>query len=139
MPGVTMAKASKNTKLPSIAAYLARQIDSQATLGKTQQQIAIEVGYERPNIIAMMCSGDVKVPIDKVPALARALDVDPVLLLRMALQQYWPNSAAAIAEIFGTLVTKNEVKVLETIRSATNNSDPVVTPALERKLRRCFE
>lgn len=132
-------KASTGTALSPVANYVARQIDIQATLGKTQKQIAKEVGYDHPNMISMMRNGHVKVPIDKVPALARALNMDPAFLMRLALQQYWPKSAVAIAQGFGTLLTRNEAKILDIIRSATNNSDPEVTPELERRLKNCFE
>jgi transcriptional regulator with XRE-family HTH domain len=133
-----MTKAPKTPILSGVAVYLAEQIKIQAALGKTQKQIATELGYERPNMIAMMCSGDVKVPIDKVPALARALNVDIPYLMRLTLVQYWPEAGEDIAEVFGT-VTRNEAKLLEIIRSAASHSDPEVTPELERKLRGCFE
>jgi hypothetical protein len=134
-----MKKATTGTALPPVAECIAKQIDIQATLGKTQRQIAIEVGYHRPNMISMMRHGEVKVPIDKVPALARALNMDPAFLMRLTLQQYWPKSAEAIAHVFGSILTRNEVKMLEVIRSATSNSDPEVTPELECKIRTVFE
>lgn len=133
-----MTKGSRTTAVPVVAVYLAKQVELQASLGKTRQQIATEAGYERPNMISMMCNGDVKVPIDKVPALARALNVDLSYLMRLTLVQYWPGSAEDIADVFGT-VTSNEAKMLGIIRSANNHSDPEVTPELERKLRGCFE
>ncbi|MGZ9053126.1 MAG: helix-turn-helix domain-containing protein [Rhodoplanes sp.] len=54
---------------------------------KSQREIAAELGYERPNIISMMKRGETKLPLDKVPALAKALHVDPAHLFRLALEQ----------------------------------------------------
>jgi transcriptional regulator with XRE-family HTH domain len=122
--------------LPPIAEYLGKQIDIAGSMGKTQRDISEEIGYERPNMVSMMRTGDTKVPIEKVPALARALNVDPAFLMRLAIQQYWKgDNLKAIAEVFGTIVSKNEVKILEVIRDVTKNADPRLTPDLERKLR----
>jgi len=49
----------------------------------------------------MFKRGEAKVPLDKVPILARALNVDPALLFCLAVEQYWPGGAEAVARIFG--------------------------------------
>ena len=75
---------------------------------KTQADIAEEAGFVNANMIAMFKSGSSKVPLDRVPALAIALDCDPALLLRLALEQTVGDTAArAIVEILGAPVTKN--------------------------------
>ena len=77
---------------------------------KTQAEIAEEAGFVNPNMIAMLKSGASKVPLDRVPALATALDCDPAWLLRLALEQTEGDTAArAIVEILGAPVTKNEM------------------------------
>src|SRR5579871_5258209 len=73
-----------------ISEYLTKQIDAIAPY-KNQRQIAHELGYAKPNIISMFKTGDTKVPIDKIPALARALNVDPAFLFRLAMEQFWPD------------------------------------------------
>jgi plasmid maintenance system antidote protein VapI len=65
---------------------------------KTQREIALEIGYERPNIITMFKQGRTKVPIEVVPRLAKALDEDPAFLLRMALREYMPEVLKVIEE-----------------------------------------
>jgi transcriptional regulator with XRE-family HTH domain len=122
-----------------IAEYLTKQIDVQASLGKNQRQIAAEIGYEKPNMISMFKRGEAKVPLDKIPALARALNVDPALLFRLAIQQYWPELLKSVAEIFGTVLTKNEVEIIKHIRAVTKGSDPDLTTDLERKLKAAFK
>jgi hypothetical protein len=60
----------------------------------------------------MFKHGEVKVPLDKIPALAKAIEADPGHLFRLALEQYWPELAATVAEIFGRVVTANEEEIL---------------------------
>jgi transcriptional regulator with XRE-family HTH domain len=140
------AAVSKNTSRGAVAPgdlkihdFISKQIDVvKAASGKTQREIAAEVGYEKPNMIAMMRAGDVKVPLDKVPALAKALHVDPAFLLRLAMNQYWPEMADAIAQIFGTICTANEVEILEHIRKVSKNTDPALNRDLAAKLRAAF-
>jgi hypothetical protein len=106
---------------PSVANYLTHQL---RLCGKTQKQVAAEVGYEKPNIITMMKRGQTKVPLEKVPALARALGVDPVHFLRIAMLEYAPENWRVIEEAFGFVVTRHERELVETVRSATHGSDP---------------
>jgi transcriptional regulator with XRE-family HTH domain len=116
--------------------YLARQIEIQAKMGKSQRDIAAAVGYEKPTMISMFKRGEVKVPLDKVPALAKALNVDPAFLFRLAIQQYWKDDLAVINEIFGDVVTKSERKLLQMWRKVTKESEDVEpNGALEKKMR----
>ena len=59
--------------------------------GKTQKAIALEVGFGRRNVISMMKTGDMKVPIDRAPALARACGADPAAFTRLVLAEYMPE------------------------------------------------
>ena len=55
-------------------------------------------------------NGRNKVPLDRVPLLAKALEVDPAMLMRLALDQSGCTTAAkAIAEIFGQPPAQNTV------------------------------
>jgi hypothetical protein len=81
-------------KAMRVADYLAQQI---ILCGKSQKEIAEEVGYEKPNVITMMKQGHTKIPIVKVGAFARALEVDPAYLLRLVCMEYMPETWAAIA------------------------------------------
>ena len=58
---------------------------------KTQAEIAKEAGFINPNMVAMIKQGATKLPIDRVPALAKALDSDPALL------RVWPSNRAKAA------------------------------------------
>ncbi len=122
-----------------VAMYLDKQIEALKGV-KTQREIAAEIGYEKPNMISMFKRGEVKVPLDKIPALAKALHVDPGHLFRLAQEQYWPALGGTIAEIFGRVVTANEEEILiNPWRDATKNGDPEpdarIKGAVERMLK----
>ncbi|QFS82608.1 hypothetical protein FIU97_07285 [Roseivivax sp. THAF40] len=44
--------------------------------GKTQRKVAYEVGYPRGNVISMLRSGEMRLPIERAPALVPALGKD---------------------------------------------------------------
>ena len=117
-----------------IAKYLTKQIDALSGV-KSQREIAVEMGYEKPNIISMFKRGETKIPLDKIPALARAINVDPSYLFRMAMEQYWPDNYKAIASEFGAVITANEREFVEEIRKITGNSDPKFTPKIAAALK----
>jgi transcriptional regulator with XRE-family HTH domain len=101
----------------SVKDYIEQQI---AISEKSQKQIAHEIGYDRPNVITMIKQGSTKLPINKVGLLARALNVDPVYLLRLVMMEYHPDTWTTIDEIIGTqIVTKQELALLKFIRKAT--------------------
>ena len=106
---------------------------------KTQAEIAEEAGFMNANMIAMFKSGSSKVPLDRVPALAIALDCDPALLLRLALEQTVGDTAArAIVEILGAPVTKNEMGWIMEIRDASGDTDPRLATRGRATIRSVF-
>src|SRR6202051_1152482 len=74
----------------AIAKYIDKKIDELKGV-KTQREIAQEAGYETPNIISMIKRGESRVPLEKIPLLAKALGVDPAHMFRLAMEQYWPH------------------------------------------------
>ena len=106
---------------------------------KTQAEIAAEAGFVNANFMSLLKSGKNKVPLDRVPSLARALEVDPAYLMRMALDQAVGATAAkAIIDIFGTPATANELGWLNEIRDASDNTDPRLTARSRAALRGIF-
>jgi len=106
---------------------------------KTQAEIASEAGFANANMLSMLKSGKNKVPLDRVPSLAKALEVDPAYLMRLALDQAVGVTAAkAITEIFGTPATENEQTWLTEIREASDNTDPRLTARSRAALRGIF-
>jgi hypothetical protein len=106
---------------------------------KSQIEIATEAGYPNPNMISMIRNGSTMLALDRVPAMSWALDCDPGLLFMLALEQRWGSTTAnVIAEIFGTVVSRNEVVWLTALREASRNADPTLTTRHLAALRAMF-
>lgn len=106
---------------------------------KSQVQIATKAGYVNPNMITMIKQGRSKLALDRVPALANALDCDPAYLMRLALEQAIGATAAkAVMEVFGEPVTANERGWLQAIRQASGNSDPRLTSRSQAAINAIF-
>jgi hypothetical protein len=106
---------------------------------KTQKQIAHEAGFINSNMISLLKSGASKIPIDRVPALAKAIETDPAYLMRLALDQSIGKTAAqAIIDVCGTPVTEREKQWLDEIRDASDEADPRLTVRSRAALRGIF-
>ena len=106
---------------------------------KSQVEIATEAGFVNANMMSLLKAGKNKIPLDRVPALAKALEVDPAYLMRLALDQAVGVTAAqAITEIFGTPVTENERRWLTELREASDGTDPRLTGRARTALRAIF-
>jgi transcriptional regulator with XRE-family HTH domain len=106
---------------------------------KTQAEIAAEAGFVNPNMLSMVKSGATRLPLDRVPALASSLDVDPARLFQLALEQSSGSAAArAFETIFRTGLTANEAGWIREIREASGNSDPAVTTRSRAAIRALF-
>lgn len=78
---------------------------------KSQAKIAAQAGYVNQNMITMIKQGRSKVALDRVPALAHALEADPAFVMQLALEQAIGRTAAeAVVEVFGEPVTANSVE-----------------------------
>lgn len=83
---------------------------------KSQRQIAMELGYEKPNIITMFKQGSTRLPMEKVPAMATALGVDRAELLRMWMKDYAPEMLAVINENIGMALSRTERSWITNLR-----------------------
>jgi hypothetical protein len=128
---------SATTAEAKLVEYLAFHIDASP---KSRNQIAKECGFERANVISMIKSGQMRVPLAAVPRIAKALDIDPAGLMRRCCNVYQPELLAAIDACLGPIVTQNELKVLEIYRRATNNTDPrLAGPTQEAEFERLIQ
>ena len=130
----------KNTPFEhsKLAKFLDRRILELAGK-KSQREIAIQAGFPNPNYVSMIKAGSSKLPLDRVPAMAKALDVDPKYLFVLALEQTgFETTRAAVGDIFGIVVTENETDWLTEIRDASGHSDPRLTNRMRTSLRAVF-
>jgi hypothetical protein len=93
---------------------------------KTQLQVARESGFSHPNVISMIKLGSMKIPIDRVRPLAKSLEIDPIHLMRLVMNESVPETLKAIDDILGTpVLTENERVLIQSIRMLTQGHDPV--------------
>jgi transcriptional regulator with XRE-family HTH domain len=101
----------------------------------TQREVAMKLGYPKQNIIAMFKQGSTKVPVNRIGALARILELDLVWLLRRALKQYNPGLWEVLEETLGHRITASEAEILAALRQATDDTDPRLSgPAAKGKI-----
>ncbi|UBM12728.1 helix-turn-helix domain-containing protein [Cupriavidus metallidurans] len=112
-----MAKTAPQARARTIP--VAEFIKNQIRLsGRSQSDVAKELGYA-PNLMAMISNGNTRLPLNKVPALAQALGVDEMALMRMAITEYDPVLWEVLDRVFrGRLVTEAEGKLIKEIREA---------------------
>lgn len=118
----------------SVADYLSQQI---SLSDLPQHEIAKEAGFNKPNIITMIKQGKTKLPMAKIGPMAKVLGIDPVYLFRLCMQEYEPETWAAMEEtIFKQpLVTENEFEIIEVIRES-NVPNPKIRNDADREMIR---
>jgi len=105
---------------------------------KTQTEIAAAAGFVAVHMLAMIKSGAARLPLDRVPSLARALETDPARLLLLAVEQQDRALARVLSDILGTIASKNEIAWLQEIRDASGYSDPSLTRKAQQAIRGIF-
>ena len=133
-----MKNAAKPFADTRLAKFLQKRI-LELRSRKTQALIATEAGFPQANMLAMIKVGASKLPLDRVPALAKSLESDPALLFMMAMEQLGGDTTErAIRQIFGTIVTENEDAWLEELREASGHTDPSMTSKARTAIRGIF-
>lgn len=100
----------------------------QAEQGLTDVQLANAIGYKAV-VISMIKQATMRLPINKAPALARALSLDPADVLRLVLTEQAPELLATLDEVFDPLkLTGTEVNLIKHLRrlAAGRESAPIV-------------
>jgi hypothetical protein len=123
------------TSMVTVADYISRQID---VCGKNEAEIADEVGYPT-SMVSMIRTGRAKLPIGKIGFFAKALAVDPAILLQLVMMEYSPDTWRAINEIQGrSPISANEQAIVNEIRKLSKNSDPKLQSAAQHKALKEF-
>ncbi len=112
---------ARNVKKDRFVARLERAINASE---KTQLQIADELGYLNANLITIFKKGTTRVPLEKVPALARALDLEPADFLREWLVAYMPEALVALEELIGTPLSRSERAWIDGLRKTFGTVPP---------------
>jgi hypothetical protein len=117
-----MTTKKQHKEAMSVAEYFDAQVNlRQMTLAQLSKDIG---GVLKPNMLSMIRAGHTKVPLIHVGRIARALGIDPMFLMKMALQEYQPDNWKAIQEVFGDqpVLTRNEIALINAIREANPNN-----------------
>ena len=110
-----------------LTAYLTKRI-LELKPKKSQAEVATEAGFNSANVMSMLKVGSTRLPLDRVPALAAALEVDPVHLFLLAIEQLAGDTTAmAFQKIFGNVVTENELDWVRAVREASDGTNPSLT------------
>lgn len=100
----------------SVADFIGMQIEK---LGKLQSEVAKEAGFDKPNLITMIKQGKTKLPLAKIGLMARSLEVDPIYMFALCMNEYMPETWEAIESLKDQpLLTKNEVEIIKAVRAA---------------------
>lgn len=121
------------------AQFIAGRIDLLSHV-KSQKSIAIEAEFASPNIISMIKRGEAKVPLERIPALAAALETDAAHLFRLAIEDYLPRLAEAFESAFGCPASKNERAILlSPWRGVTRQRDPAPSTKIDSAVKRMLD
>ena len=108
-------------QITTVAQYLEGIINKRV---KSQIEIAADCGWSTPNMVTTIKQGITKLPFDKIGPLAKSLDIDPVYLLRLAMQEYMPETFAAVEAVIGTtILTAKELSLVKKYRMFTADTD----------------
>lgn len=106
---------------------------------KSQKEIAQAVGFKNPNMITMLKQGDVKLALDRVPLMAKALGVDQVDMFKLALTQFYDDtSVKMMVGLLEAGLSTAERDILRVIREAAGDAPPALTQEREDALRELF-
>lgn len=121
---------STNAEPMKVANFLATLIDGS---GKSRREIANAAGLGKPNMISMLKTGDTKLPLARLGSFAKAVGADPVALLKLCLQEYYPDVWEAINQHLTAAITPDELRMVKTLRKVTGVSYLISISPEERK------
>ena len=131
-----MGMRAKVMSNPKTSAFQRRITQALERTDKTQLQIALEMGYDKSNIITMFKQGLTRVPLEKIPAFAEATDQDAAELVRMWMEEFIPESWAVVQAHAGFATSKREREWVRLLRRVFKETGmPPADEAAEQRLR----
>jgi hypothetical protein len=105
---------------------------------KPERVIAAEAGFKSTNMLSMIKGGRCKVPLERVTGIAHVIGCDPMLLLRLALEQHFADGSEELNYARMICSTANEREIIDRVRSVSKDGDPEITPAMAEVLELAF-
>jgi hypothetical protein len=86
-------------------------------------------------MISMLKTGDTKLPLARLGSFANAVGADPVALLKLCLQEYYPDVWEAINLHLTAAITPDEMRIVTALRVVNGVHDlSSITPKDREKL-----
>ena len=111
------------------SAFLELIHTQQVLLGKTDSDVASDLGFQDEKLYLLIKSGAVKAPISLIETLAGSLSLQPADLLRLVLTETMPEVLAAVDALLNvTDLTANEAELIRSYRHLSKGQDvqPVI-------------
>jgi transcriptional regulator with XRE-family HTH domain len=106
-------------------------------VGRTNAEVAKEMGFSAPNVVSLWRTGKSRVPIERLPQLAELLRIDLAALFPLWAEQYLPTSARkegwgeaayrALKSIIERIADEGEMRILKAIRKGLAGASTGVT------------
>ncbi|GKY87412.1 helix-turn-helix domain-containing protein [Sinisalibacter aestuarii] len=120
----------------STAIMLAKAIEASEL---TQREIADRVGFRQANIISMLKTGETRVPLDRIPALARTLGMNERDFLLTAIAEYHPGIHEVLLDILGLPLSDAELGIVTMFRMASIRGEIEIEGPLKSALEGLLE
>ena len=128
---------SKSAITSPLSEYLDANWD---TTGLTNDEAASKFGFLAANVVSMWRTGRTAIPMARLPMIAELLGVDVALLFVLWLKQYRLRNDSVPSALLQTLerrlVTANEAEVVQAVRHATRNANPVFSASVLGEIAR---
>ena len=112
-------KFSKPVRPVSLVALIEAR---QKELGVSEFELAEALGFERQIVFTQIQLGRMRFPLEKLPALAKFLDIDAVELLRVALPEQLPGLLEVVEEIYNPhQLTTAETNLIHHLRKLSGD------------------
>jgi len=105
----------------------------------TQREIADRTGFQKANVISMLKSGEMRVPLERIPALSRALGMDERAFLLVAIEEYHPGVHEVLVETLGLPLSDAELGILTMFRMASMRGAIEIEGPFKRALEGLLE
>lgn len=109
---------TKKNEVPAIARMIEDRL-VEISGHKTQSDVAKEVGFNNSNFMSIIKKGQSKLPLNRVAAMAKALDMDVEALMTAALRQYYDEDTVnTLRAVFSDAETDTERDILKIARDS---------------------
>jgi transcriptional regulator with XRE-family HTH domain len=105
----------------------------------TQREIADRVGFRQANIISMLKTGETRVPLDRIPALAQTLGMNERDFLLTAIAEYHPGIHEVLVDILGLPLSDAELGIVTMFRMASIRGEIEIEGPLKSALEGLLE